>query len=209
MKVTKKELKKMIKGMVEESLVQEAVITSGSNQEMYDLLSDIARLKKSRDDAEEKFKELKTEFSNKQKAVKKFLKNVDDKIAETNDVIVELKKIIKTGKSPSYVNMAEKLYEELKGDLKGFKDMAKTFIDTKEKVSYELDTKIKKGRRAKEVEESRIVEEGLIDGILDFGSLVKKNINKIGTKVKEWISLIKKNEKTINKAHALIEKANK
>ena len=207
MKITKKELANMVREIIEES-----VITSKDNEEMYNLLSEIARLKNKVDKKEEELKELKTEFSNKQKEVKKFLKKLDDKIAETNDVVVELEEIIKYAKQPSYVTMAKKLYEELNSDLKGFDDMAKTFISKTPKKSYELKTKVKQGRRAKEESyrrHRRVIEEGkLMDSIIDFGTIVKKNINKLGEKIKEWTSLLKKHDKTMDKAKNLIKKAN-
>ncbi len=199
MVLTKSQLKGLIKEIIEESrIVEEAKIKVGD--EMYEQLNAFGKLLKAKERAEDEVKRIGAEIKAMEKPIKQFVATLDDKIAETNRVMVKLEEIgAKLSQTPKYQKMAETLYEELKGNLDGFKTFAEEFKElTAAKIV--MSSEVKRGRPAAD----DVVEEGILDGLK---TLAKGAVDAILGKIKSVINLFKKNETTLEKANAFLKEA--
>jgi hypothetical protein len=208
MKVTKNELKSIIKEVIEESngLVQEAKIKKG--HEMFATLNTLGKLMKKKEKMDDKSKEVGKEIKKYEPEVKKFLKTLDDKIAETNRVIIDLKEIeAKLSQTPSYKKAAEELWKDLGKDSKEFKKYAEQFKGMQPAKDSLGKATIKKGRSAKEFDE--VVEEGFLDGVAAVKEMAKGAVDKIVDGFKKVIALFTKNDKNLADAKKLLKEGEK
>jgi hypothetical protein len=210
MKITKKELKDMVQQIVEESkveLVEEAKIKRG--HEMFDTLNQLGKLLKKKERLELKIKEVGKEIKPLEPAVKRFIKTLDDKIAETNRVIIDLKEIeAKMSQTPKYKKMAQKLWKELKNDETEFGGYAEQFKEMTGAKDSLGDVTVKRGRSAYEFEE-QVVEEGILDSLTAIQGFAKGAVEKVTKAIKGVISLFTKNDENLKEADKFIKKANK